>query len=543
MKFLYPGHNYLGPGNPLDNGTPTDSADKIAQVHDTEYHNSTFKQDIFDSDKKAISAFRENLNKEFTLPNWVGEKGLQVKHFFESNLNRTLYPWNLPDERDNVAENSLGSSNTSADTPLIPNMPGGMEHDGGAQAAALATKGAAAAHSLHGQTAQIFSGSSQTDNWETLTFKKTYRWFANTDNCAVRQNSATGVPEFKIGSAFRIPVEYLGWYLSPQEIHQIGQYYDVAIVEHVGCKVFNYGIRLPFQTNEANSVTANASAQYPLTQWVGLEHAYQFTNDSEKVKNILDKCKGDLVKVTSNSNWTAVSNLSARATSRLFNNYATIQLPGYKDNYYTPNTNEYAKSINGTMNLGEVFNWEHTCKKGLISQRSSGFVNSYTGLAADKNVQMDITPMFIETHPNTNSVHKDTTAIGKLSESRVNFSGISRHKDASVPFETALVDGWLYYSRSTPGIGDVHIKPFVIGMQHIMNEDESQVLHGRWEFATECWIKIKIKRGSGGIYIPDGSKYVNYIAHPSQTMNDNLQPSIEVQGSGNIIVQKLTGKT
>ena len=44
-SLLYPNHRYLGPGNPIDNGTPVDNADRIAQVHDIEYNSARTKEE------------------------------------------------------------------------------------------------------------------------------------------------------------------------------------------------------------------------------------------------------------------------------------------------------------------------------------------------------------------------------------------------------------------------------------------------------------------------------------------------------------------
>lgn len=99
MKFLWPQHNYLGPGNPSFNGEPVDEADRIAQAHDFNYATSFSKQDIFKSDQVAINQFKESYNSgDGGLAALAGETGLSIKHLFESTLNRTIYPWNLPDE-------------------------------------------------------------------------------------------------------------------------------------------------------------------------------------------------------------------------------------------------------------------------------------------------------------------------------------------------------------------------------------------------------------------------------------------------------------
>jgi hypothetical protein len=92
MKFLYPGHKYLGPGNPLKNGEPVDNADKIARVHDYEYHSAKNQSEVFKSDEKAIFNFAKDFVTQPNLPSLAGAFGLTVKHGVEKNLTGVLYP-------------------------------------------------------------------------------------------------------------------------------------------------------------------------------------------------------------------------------------------------------------------------------------------------------------------------------------------------------------------------------------------------------------------------------------------------------------------
>ena len=96
-SLLYPNHRYLGPGNPIDNGTPVDNADRIAQVHDIEYNSARTKEDIFESDTRAIQSFKSDFLAKPNLPSLVGLVGLGVKNTVEQSLlNTTIYPNNLP---------------------------------------------------------------------------------------------------------------------------------------------------------------------------------------------------------------------------------------------------------------------------------------------------------------------------------------------------------------------------------------------------------------------------------------------------------------
>lgn len=538
MKFLYPGHNYLGPGNSLQNGTPVDKADVIARVHDYDYFKAKTKQDIFRSDLKAIKEFRNDYTNKFNLPSWIGEKGLTIKHGFEKAINTTVYPFNLPS-----GDAGEGNSQSVVDNTQSLPIPSDSDFDASVMAdttnvGSSDPQGGGQGHSLHGQTANIFNGSAQNTNSVTFTYKKTYRWFAYTEQPAIRKNPVTGNPEFRIGSALRIPVEYLGWYCSPEELTHIKKY-ERAEVLSAGCKIYNYGIRLPFRTNESNSVVANASAQYPLCQWVGLENAYNFANNPEDMINILNRCCGDTLNPQNGAWSTNIQNWSARTTSRLFDNYAVMTLPGYNENYYQPNINEFAQTINGTMNLGLVFEWGHTSKNSVIHQKPGN--EHHRGRGTDI-FQFDIAPVAAAMYPNTDTAIDDQN-VKKISASRDRFEGMNTHSTKS-NFEHALIDGWQYYSKSSSSLSSAKIKPFIVGMQHLMNEDKNnEVLRGCWEFATECWITIKCKKGAYGIYHNsfDEDEF-NYNKNPLQTMNSKLRPTLQISAPDGSIVQTKDSK-
>lgn len=92
VKFLYPGHKYLGPGNPLRNGKPVDKADQIAEKHDWEYHYAKTKDDVYKSDQRAISAFARDFVSHPNLPSLAGFAGLGIKTATEHLFDTVFYP-------------------------------------------------------------------------------------------------------------------------------------------------------------------------------------------------------------------------------------------------------------------------------------------------------------------------------------------------------------------------------------------------------------------------------------------------------------------
>lgn len=102
----FPGHNYLGPGNPVSNGPPVDADDAIAKEHDEAYEEAQnskdtpdnkrrFEEAIFHADVIAIFKF---LKEHKDNNNWhalIGGIGLSIKVGLEKLLGKTLYPWEL----------------------------------------------------------------------------------------------------------------------------------------------------------------------------------------------------------------------------------------------------------------------------------------------------------------------------------------------------------------------------------------------------------------------------------------------------------------
>lgn len=93
-QLLLPGHNYVGPGNPLDNGEPVNDADVVAKKHDYAYAKARYQEDIRDSDREAISEFIDTQS----FPGYIGAVGLGAKYALES-VTGVLYPNGLPMRR------------------------------------------------------------------------------------------------------------------------------------------------------------------------------------------------------------------------------------------------------------------------------------------------------------------------------------------------------------------------------------------------------------------------------------------------------------
>ncbi|KAM7284151.1 uncharacterized protein ISCGN_001253 [Ixodes scapularis] len=92
MRFLFPGHRCLGPGNPLNNGEPVDEDDSIAREHDRRYSDAETDQDVFAADKDAKHDFVCDWADRGSFHSLVGAAGLGVKNLVEEKvLGRSLY--------------------------------------------------------------------------------------------------------------------------------------------------------------------------------------------------------------------------------------------------------------------------------------------------------------------------------------------------------------------------------------------------------------------------------------------------------------------
>lgn len=82
--ILYPGYNYLGPGNDLSREDPiVNSTDFIAYVHDLEYAVAHNTRDIQEADKKAIVSFLKDFRGNGRIADLAGILGLSAKYGFE----------------------------------------------------------------------------------------------------------------------------------------------------------------------------------------------------------------------------------------------------------------------------------------------------------------------------------------------------------------------------------------------------------------------------------------------------------------------------
>lgn len=305
MKFLFPGHNYLGPGNPLNNGPSVDNADEIAREHDYSYENARSSFDINQSDFKAIGQFGWDFIQDPNLASLSGAVGIGAKKYLETYTGIT-YPFEF-----NPAIQAVDSVNTffGGDSFLPdPNRPkvempkreniepeqstskkqdiGGPDH--GTGEGSMDQKPQAGSSLPGGTGSDVMATIIKNPHLPTnlFVFKKT--WQLYTGGFQFNQvDIPTFFPEAEQNQLFGTNVRILltplacldpnmlPFYMSELEFDELPSF---SIAKACKIKVTPLGYRLPFQTNEASAGYANSQTLVQIAHSVGLNTMYNMAN-------------------------------------------------------------------------------------------------------------------------------------------------------------------------------------------------------------------------------------------------------------------------
>lgn len=304
MKFLYPGHNYLGPGNDLINGPPVDKADEIAREHDYSYHNADNSTDIFKSDVTNTIKFAKDFIDKPNLPSFSGALGLGLKTYVESSLGQTIYPFEhnhfakganevnkflggndwfpkqpkrsiqedeeMSEKKRKLSDSGSGPMEVSSTDGTNNNPQAGSGLPGGTGADVMATiiKNPHLPNSMFAfkKTWQFYTGAFQFATTPAVLF------FDATTNPAF--NALSPDTQVLITPLAALDPGMLPLYMSPYEYSQLP-----AFTHAKACriKVTPLGYRLPFQTNEAAAGYANSQTLVQIAHSVGLNTMYDIT--------------------------------------------------------------------------------------------------------------------------------------------------------------------------------------------------------------------------------------------------------------------------
>nr|WGL41074.1 capsid protein [Psittaciform ambidensovirus] len=298
MPLLYPGHNYLGPGNELDNGPPVDKADEIARVHDYAYHNADSKSDIYKSDFESFKNFTSYFVSNPNLPSFAGAAGIGAKLIGETVLGATIYPFehNLIGQGANEINKAFGGSDWFEKGPKRSiEQDEAMkkqktDHDGAGQDQNVSSTDGTnnnpqAGSSLPGGTgADVVATIIKNPHLPTtgMMFKKTWQFYTGAfqfNSLSAREyfgNTSTGLSFSDNTNVLLTPMAaldpgMLALYMSPMEYNNLPEF---TIAKMSKIKVVPLGYRLPFQTNEATANFANSQTLVQIAHSVGLNTMY-----------------------------------------------------------------------------------------------------------------------------------------------------------------------------------------------------------------------------------------------------------------------------
>lgn len=424
MPYLYPGHNYLGPGNPLVNGPAVDKADEIARQHDYEYNDAQSSEDIYNSDQRAISSFARDFVLHPNLPSLAGATGLGIKHFVEKNFTGVVYPTGMKrnqffryaqanDKRRKLAVGRQATNRkqitpkkrTIIETPdTTPEKPGTSADANAADVADMevdmpmadapepAVIGAATNSASNGMrgTVPLPVGVRQGQTTFLRTYKKQYQLRLSNDLNAYRTPTEQGVMynEF-IPPIHEIPVDFVSFYLNYAELQRLRQYTQVRVVE-ANCDVFNQTAILTFETNAQRTQIGNNNIGVTMVQLdpeIGKYRtgASRLLNVHQYVQEVFWGVDVNALPVSTTEN-TSMPGLSAMVERRNFNakyGYRTTRaIVNRTENSVLAsvvaaqqffNVNRYViKRHNISMEEGHFTSWSHKPKSGVIFSQNKG---------------------------------------------------------------------------------------------------------------------------------------------------------------------------
>lgn len=528
MPLHWPGHNYLGPGTKDFSKKPVDADDEIARQHDLEYASATSNQDIYNSDKKASTAFFNNFTKTWAPESLIASGVLKAKNLLEENIvGRPIYGGmngkrKADSDSEDLPPNKMANSSDlfPSDSPVSEEP---MQADMAAPTGSSGNNSSSSGGSSGASMGDVFAGSSQNPNKSVLTFKKSYHFTLTNALPEWRTFAEEGHVELqaRYGSIHGIPWECLSMYCSEGEMLRLRQNYSMCKVLQADCKVYSLGVRLPFVTGQTISSVANANAQYPIACF-NFDNDFITSYDTDNVFNIIDKCLGSEWKDTTigvTSQWSNVfPNLTASTTSRDYNNPVIVHYP--RQSLPTANSLEnwpkdvgiydYCSIKNGSTAYGLCWHMSHKPKQGILFSFNDQVANGSRWARGGDGPEN--TPF---THEQALFIHQSELICSKA-ENNYTMSDWSLQR-AYNDTENAVFYDQLIDNTGIYGVGDYYtsakaMPKFLIGFVNIRNEDDS-LLQAKWDIVIETEIKIAV--------VDNGQRgFINRIRNPVPYVND-----------------------
>lgn len=484
--FLFPGHNYLGPGNPENNGPPTNRVDQAAQHHDTAYgeavkqfETSGDEQEAFQSIQEADDTFLSELS-ETTPGNYTeffgklaGQIGITAKKNIEGVLHSTLYP---RFKREEVMDVTDGSEENSHVYSLPQGHPG----------TSLISLGSGV-KSPH-QTKWHFN-----KHFE-IALESHLIQFSKTEASTEATKGETKIKTF----IHSLPWEKLYFYLTEKEYNTIVNSFHTAYVESVTIRIYNLGVNS--QSIQSSGVSIKSFSQnHYLGIWRGFEKHGPVELGSSLTSKFLYGCPlSDLPNKTSFTNVEtkyigAVSELKPvdnRITYKsLTSTYDKTQNKSVKlgdSGIYLPPAYEMANlKVNAVTSIGLIYETTYKPVDGLFHNKSYAFHNNSV----------------IQHRPY--DVNIDLADNGSISDATYVISGSSDSDQIS--YEDATIDNMFFRSiqsnnalRFVDGLG--------IGLFPKRTKDDKNV-DANLEIGIDTEIVIRAEAFGGSVLSSGSSNY------------------------------------
>lgn len=266
----FPGHNYLGPGNPVENGEPVDTDDAIARIHDIAYENARSDSDIRSADRSAIGAFTKDFLLHNNYHSAIGAVGLSGKYLFESVFG-IQYPTSYKSDNIEIQNDSetgtveMSGSRTAPGTSHEDDEPHPKRHrkDVKEMDISESAKIESDNKSIHSNAhagghginihhpLQTFKKGKLVFMHQRLLFSKGYQF-----KCIQVNDSELSLSKNIVTTPLAlIPCHVLPWYMTESEFKNLPLNASVKLCKTI---VSPLGFRTPFQTN--NSGTANVNS-------------------------------------------------------------------------------------------------------------------------------------------------------------------------------------------------------------------------------------------------------------------------------------------
>lgn len=295
-EWTLPGHNYIGPGNPVPNGYPVDKDDLIALRHDQDYHTATTEEEVRLADREAISEFWKDTKENYNVHSLLGTLGIGIKYGVES-VTGVIYPKvketaTLPPTppATPIKRKNEGEEGTPSKVRIMTNPPGsgttGQQQDPASSKTAgnpVASSGGGGTGGGSGEHAIGIDGplTNQVSGILEFRHKRIFTSYGNQFAFCTADNDglykvATGKKESLLMTPLAcVPVDTVPWYLSPQEFNNLPKGSEIV---QVICNIIPYGYRLPFLVNSSGLTYANSQADIIGCFAMGLNNKYNGCN-------------------------------------------------------------------------------------------------------------------------------------------------------------------------------------------------------------------------------------------------------------------------